>query len=43
MKTAIKNKIETLKKQLWFHTEMENKSMMSILTARIEKLEAKVC
>jgi hypothetical protein len=43
MKTSIKNKIENLKKQLWFHTQMENKSMIANLTARIEKLESKVC
>lgn len=43
MRPTIKNKIETLKKQLWFHTEMENKSMIANLKARIEKLQAKIC
>lgn len=30
--------LETLKKQLWFHEQMENTSMINILKARIEKL-----
>lgn len=32
-------KLEQLKKQLWFHEQMENKGMIETLKARIEKLE----